>query len=217
MHTFIEKGYEFEPGLHYVGFLSEGSLGKTLMDQITGGQVEWAPMEDVFDRCSIGFGEDIKFYDILKGGGDEWKNYLKDQFPDEHEAVDKYFEVINGMGKLSQIIIYLVLKVLPLWASWILAKSGFVHLFTLAFRKEFGERSAYDFICEYTKNKDLRTLMTYASADLGTVASQTHFPLYALVLNHYKTDGGFYPIGGASELSMALVPIIERAGGRVMV
>ena len=38
MHTFTEKGYEFEPGLHYVGELAEGTLGRTLFNQVTEGQ-----------------------------------------------------------------------------------------------------------------------------------------------------------------------------------
>ena len=43
MHTFTEKGYEFEPGLHYVGETAEGSLGRMLFDQITEGQ-GWCPL-----------------------------------------------------------------------------------------------------------------------------------------------------------------------------
>ena len=38
MHTFIVKGYEFEPGLHYIGELEKGSIGRMIFDQLTEGQ-----------------------------------------------------------------------------------------------------------------------------------------------------------------------------------
>ena len=59
--------------------------------------------------------------------------------------------------------------------------------------------------------------MTYAWLDLLTRPSKMHFPLHALVVNHYRQDGSFYPVGGASEMAMSLIPIIERAGGKVLV
>ena len=59
--------------------------------------------------------------------------------------------------------------------------------------------------------------MTYAWAVLATLPSKMYFPLYTVVLNHYRKEGSFYPVGGPSELTMSLIPIIERAGGKVLV
>ena len=39
-HTFIDKGYEFDVGIHYIGEMNNQSLNKTLSDQITEGK-EW--------------------------------------------------------------------------------------------------------------------------------------------------------------------------------
>jgi all-trans-retinol 13,14-reductase len=36
-------------------------------------------------------------------------------------------------------------------------------------------------------------------------------------LNSHFYDGGFYPVGGASEIALNIIPIIERAGGKVLV
>ncbi len=33
-HTFIDKGYEFDVGLHYVGKMVDGQMDKTLFDQV---------------------------------------------------------------------------------------------------------------------------------------------------------------------------------------
>ena len=47
--------------------------------------VEWAPLDDSFDKCSIGSGDDIRFYNVLKGRGNEWKNHLKKQGIDSQD------------------------------------------------------------------------------------------------------------------------------------
>merc|ERR1712106_993743 len=39
-HTFIDKGYEFDVGIHYIGAMGSQTLNKTLLDQIGDGQVE---------------------------------------------------------------------------------------------------------------------------------------------------------------------------------
>ena len=34
---------------------------------------------------------------------------------------------------------------------------------------------------------------------------------------HYKKMGGYYPTGGGSEFAFNMIPIIEKAGGKVLV
>ena len=43
-HSYIEKGYEFDVGIHYVGELNYQSVTKTFIDQITDNQLIWAPL-----------------------------------------------------------------------------------------------------------------------------------------------------------------------------
>lgn len=57
LHTFVEKGYEFDVGVHYVGEMGSG-LFRTLFDQLTDGQLEWAQLDDAYDVMSIGYGKD---------------------------------------------------------------------------------------------------------------------------------------------------------------
>jgi all-trans-retinol 13,14-reductase len=55
LHTFTEKGYEFDTGLHYVG----GKIGdkkspfRRQLDYVTDGQVEWERMDDVYDVAVV--------------------------------------------------------------------------------------------------------------------------------------------------------------------
>ena len=37
------------------------------------------------------------------------------------------------------------------------------------------------------------------------------FSMHALLVNHYK-NGAFYPVGGASEIALNIIPVIERFG-----
>ncbi len=42
------------------------------------------------------------------------------------------------------------------------------------------------------------------------------FTMHAAVIN-YLRRGGFYPVGGASEIAFHMIPVIEKSGGRVLV
>ncbi|MBV8383491.1 MAG: NAD(P)-binding protein [Planctomycetaceae bacterium] len=49
-HTFIRPGgWSWDVGLHYVGEMGEGMMGRRLFDFITDGGVKWNPMPDVYD------------------------------------------------------------------------------------------------------------------------------------------------------------------------
>jgi len=37
-----------------------------------------------------------------------------------------------------------------------------------------------------------------------------------ILLQHY-VHGGYYPVGGASEIAFNIIPVIEKAGGKVLV
>lgn len=40
--------------------------------------------------------------------------------------------------------------------------------------------------------------------------------MQAILLQHY-VHGGYYPIGGASEIAFNIIPVIEKNGGKVLV
>ena len=61
------------------------TLNKTLLDQISNGQIEWAPLEQDYDIVQIGYDEDSRTYPVTTGM-EPWRNMLKKQFPDEHKV-----------------------------------------------------------------------------------------------------------------------------------
>ena len=44
---FLFQGYEFDVGIHYIGKMGYQTLNKTLVDQISEGQLEWEELNKV--------------------------------------------------------------------------------------------------------------------------------------------------------------------------
>src|SRR6204780_5793663 len=50
-HTFTRPGgWSWDVGLHYVGEMGEGMMGRRLFDFITDGAVKWNPLPDDYDK-----------------------------------------------------------------------------------------------------------------------------------------------------------------------
>ncbi len=176
------------------------------------GKVSWAQMEDAYDVVSIGFGSDRRIYPV-RTGHERWKEALREQFPREHEAIDRFFELLKENRNSSKI--HVLLKLVPLWLARILCKTGLVHLMTNQWTGKFNQ-SCLDLCRSLTSDKDLQTVFTYCFGDYGTPPSQSNFFIQALLLNHYS-EGASYPVGGASEIALNVIPVIERSGGKVLV
>jgi len=212
-HTYIDKGYEFDVGIHYVGEMGSQTINKVLVDQITEGQLEWAPLQDNYDTVSIGYGDENRQYEIVTGS-DNWRKLLKTQFPDEVEAIDKYFQLMEACSRSS--VFSAIMKLLPLWFVNLMLVTGILKLFT-NFWSDVYARNTLDVVQSLTKNKDLQTVMLYCFGDYGTSPSKSNFSMQALLNRHFLRDGGHYPIGGASEIAYNIIPVIESSGGRVLV
>ncbi|BFZ18241.1 hypothetical protein BsWGS_21280 [Bradybaena similaris] len=51
-HSFVEKGFEFDTGIHYIGEMHDSSEHRVLLDQLTSGQLRWAKLDDSYDTVS---------------------------------------------------------------------------------------------------------------------------------------------------------------------
>jgi len=211
-HTFIDKGYEFDVGIHYIGKMGHPNINKTFMDQICDGQVEWKEMEDEFDVVSIGYGEEHRTYPITTGF-ENWMKLLKKQFPEEEKAIDKFFEIVDEYS--GNIMVSVMLKMMPLWLSKLICHT-FISRWVNKLWHGGKEKSTLELVQELTDNKDLQTVFCYCWGDYGTVPAESHFGMQSVLLQHYKF-GAFYPVGGASEIALNVIPVIERTGGKVLV
>ena len=78
------------------------------------------------------------------------------------------------------------------------------------------DRSTKAVVESLTDNPDLQAIFVYCWGDYGTPPAKSHFVMQAMLNKHFS-NGGFYPIGGASEIAFNMIPVIERSGGKVLV
>ena len=176
-HSFVEKGYEFDVGIHYIGEMHEGKFSRVLVDQLTESGIEWSRLDDVYDTIilrmneaemkSVSNGLDRKRKTqkkfSIQTGRKELMASLKKDFPSEEKAIMKYFSILKnirgshlGMG---------LLKLLPQRLSCFLVSSG---LFTWLFPVfNYYRRSLSDVLNELTDNKDLKAVLGYSFGDYG--------------------------------------------------
>lgn len=204
-HTFRRPGYEWDVGLHYVGGRvgEPGSEIRRMFDQVTDGTLEWAPMPDVYDRVIVG--DDT--YDFVRGR-ERLRARLKAYFPAEGAAIDGYLAHVEATIRASRL--YFVDKALPALVSRLvgpLLRSRFL---------AYADRTTRQVLESVTANEKLIGVLTGQFLTYGLPPGESSFAMHAIIADHYL-DGGWYPVGGASRIAASIAPVIERAGGRILV
>ncbi|KAJ3416071.1 hypothetical protein HDV05_003430 [Chytridiales sp. JEL 0842] len=211
MHSFKDKGFEYDTGIHYIG----GKVGdersplnrmlKALSDDTC---VKWAKMDDHFDIAAVPLpnGKLDKF---------EWNSHPKKmmtdliaEFPDEKQAIQKYFKLIHKTQ--FWMTFYFSLALFPHW----IASPVFYILRTFCLPEI--TKTTSQVINELTTNTRLQGVLGYIYGDGGLYPSKGSFLHHAVIFAHYF-GGGYYPIGGSLEIARPIVRKIESLGGRVLV
>uniref|UniRef100_A0A3P9L2C0 Amine oxidase domain-containing protein n=1 Tax=Oryzias latipes TaxID=8090 RepID=A0A3P9L2C0_ORYLA len=208
-HTFQKKGFEFDVGIHYLGQLHENSLLKVALDQITEGQLRFAKLEQHYDTVLLGQQDQRREYHI-HSGKTEMAACLKKQFPEEEEAIDEFMRLMKLASRRTPLIA--VLKMIPSWLVKLLIWTGLLNRISSVFCLATTNHAAM--MSRLTQNKDLQALSAYLF--YGVPPKESSFLINALLLHHYKR-GAFYPVGGASEFAFHIIPVIQQAGGEVLV
>ncbi|XP_013404166.1 putative all-trans-retinol 13,14-reductase [Lingula anatina] len=210
-HTFHEKGYEFDTGIHYIGGMQDGSDMRLLLDYLTDNNLEWHKLSDTFDYVHVDSSKTQSTKIPIVGGGFEgYKETLLQHFPQEEKAICGFVDLLEEARAYSWPCG--ILKMLPTWVSWLLIKSGLINRYILLTQK-----NTLDVIQGLTDNKTLQTVFAYVFADYGTPPKYSSFFTHATVLNHFVKNGSYYPVGGTSEIAHCLIPTIEESGGGVLV
>jgi len=210
-HTFVEKGFEFDSGIHYIGEMQHRTLQRTLFEQISDGQVQWQPLEQNFDTVAVGPSGKAKMYPLLSGKT-EFRQSLVDNFPNDTEAIDKF---LNMLKKARGCFLYFVmLKVLPVkLCNWIVSLR-LLEVFTNY--GTYANMTTTEYLDSISDNDQLKAVLGYCFGDYGTTPDSSSVVMHSLLINHFAYASS-YPIGGASEIAMNIIPVIERSGGRVFV
>ncbi|KAM9744787.1 all-trans-retinol 13,14-reductase [Menidia menidia] len=210
-HTFTEKGFEFDVGIHYIGDLLDHKPFRCMLDQMTNGQLQWEPLENPFDQVLLGPPENRRRYPIYSGRN-RFPEELKKCFPGEEKAIDEYMRLAKKTGR--GIWFLALLKLCPVPLAKFLIYTGLVK--HLSFFFKMASRSLTDVVNELTENKDLRAVFTYIFGTYGNMPKDASFAMHSLLVTHYL-NGAWYPKGGAAQIAYHMIPIIEKAGGAVLV
>ncbi|KAM6369617.1 LOW QUALITY PROTEIN: all-trans-retinol 13,14-reductase [Pluvialis apricaria] len=208
-HTFTEKGFEFDTGIHYVGQMQEGSVTRFMVDQLTEGQLEWARLPAVYDAVVLGEPGRGRTYRI-HSGKEEYFQGLKEQFPGEETAIDEFERLVKSVGRGT--VLVGVLKMIPRVVATLLCRSGLLP------RQPFcrlASRSLKEVVEGLTANQELRAVFSYIFPTYGVVPSKASFSMHSILVNHFL-HGAWYPKGGAGEIVFHTVPVIRKTGGNVL-
>jgi all-trans-retinol 13,14-reductase len=203
-HVFKRSGYEWDVGIHYIGEVGrEDSMMQKLFNYITDGTLEWADMGDVYDRIVIG----KKKYDLVKGV-ENFKTNLIQDFPEEEKAINNYVNLVFKVVKTSSL--FFMEKAIHPWLGAIFGK-----LLRRSYLK-YSIKTTLEVLQSLTKNEKLIKVLTGQYGDYGLPPSQSSFAMHATLVRHYFS-GGYFPIGGSSRIAESIIPIINKAGGLLLV
>ncbi len=202
-HVFRRPGYEWDVGVHYIGGVGPGQPIRAAFDHLTEGRLQWNPMPDEYDRIRIGE-RDYAF----PSGVDRFCERMKQYFPSEGQAIDRYIAAVLAAAGSSGS--YFAEKAVPTQIARVLG--GLMRWRFLRHAKQ----TTAEVLQKFTSNADLIAVLTGQWGDYGLPPGQSSFAMHAMVARHYF-EGGWYPVGGASEIAAGIAPVIERAGGRILV
>jgi all-trans-retinol 13,14-reductase len=201
-HTFRRPGYDWDVGLHYIGQMQHDSSIRRAFDHVTGGQVQWQPMPDVYDRLLI---DGRAFH--LTAGLDNFRDGIKQSFPADAAAIDKYIAAVQSSNRASNL--YYTEKAIPGPAAAI--AGGLMRAPYL----RWARRTTLEVLESLTSNRELIGVLAGQWGDYGLPPAQSSFAIHATIAEHYFA-GGSYPIGGAATIAASMAPQIERHGGAVV-
>jgi all-trans-retinol 13,14-reductase len=200
-HSYARSGYEWDVGVHYIGDVGRKTRTRRLFDFLSGGQLEWAPMDEEYDRFYIG---DKVF--CARAGKKEFRDNLVAQFPAEEAAIDRYMQLLAEVGGASSILG--LERLLKPWQRALAAP----------YRKwktpAFIYQNTYEVLSGLTADPDLIATLCGQWGDMGLPPKQSAFLVHAMIARHYLY-GGFYPVGGSWRMADTIIPKIQAGGGEV--
>lgn len=201
-HTFSRPGgWSWDVGLHYVGEMGDGMMGRRLFDFITEGSVRWNPMPDVYDTFT---------YPALQvnasKGAAIFQRALIDAFPGEASSIQQYFrDLKTAVNWLTR---HTMAMAAPKPLSWVVrVLNRFTDGLPLRITQEYLESRFRD--------PRLRAVVASQWVDYGLPPSQSAFVTHAMIASHYL-NGAWYPNGGAGQIAKATSAVIRAAGGELL-
>jgi all-trans-retinol 13,14-reductase len=198
-HTFSRPGgWTWDVGVHYVGEMGEGMLGRQLFDFVTGAKLQWIPMPDVYD---------VFEYPTLqiqaRKGQANLKRALIDAFPSERANIGKYFRDLASAANWTTRYFAAMATPAPLSVMLRLVNR---------LKSDLPLSTTQQYLQRRFRDPQLRAVVASQWADYGLPPSESAFATHAVIANHYF-NGAWYPAGGADEIATTIGAVIRAAGG----
>ena len=194
-HEFTrESKFHWDVGLHYVGSMGQGELGRKIFDYLTNGKLEWNKMPDPFEKFVY---PDFTFEQSC--APTKFKDDLITKFPQEKSGIEQYFWDITNLAKTRKVPGFL---------------SILIKLYHPRLRK-IEELTTKEYLERNFQDPKLKALLASQWGTYGLPPAQSSFVVHAMLMSHYL-KGGYYPVGGASEIAKNILPLIEKNGGKVL-
>jgi all-trans-retinol 13,14-reductase len=201
-HTFTRPGgWSWDVGLHYVGEMGHGMMGRRLFDFVSGGAVDWNPMPDVYD---VFLYPDLRV-EACKGEANFRQNLTR-AFPSERRNIERYFRDLKAATSWFGRQVMAGVAPWPIGAA-VRAANGMASGRPLATTAEY--------LHERFSDPQLRAVVASQWLDYGLPPGQSAFVTHAIIASHYL-KGAWYPSGGAAQIAEAMGAVIRGAGGDLL-
>ncbi|MGB9374420.1 MAG: NAD(P)/FAD-dependent oxidoreductase [Jiangellales bacterium] len=203
-HSYRRRGFEWDVGVHYVGEVhNPASRLRRIFDAITDSQLQWARMDDTYDRVVI----HDDSYDFVAGAA-AFRDELARSFPHARAEIDEYLRHIRAAS--ASLPAHFGPRYLPgplrRVVGGVAARVG----------TDYFSRTTRSVMSDIVSDPRLAAVLTGQWGDYGLPPGQSSFAMHAIVAQHYL-GGASFPVGGASQIARTIVPTIERGGGSVVV
>jgi all-trans-retinol 13,14-reductase len=203
-HTFSRERWEWDVGVHYIGQVQhEGSMLRRLFDEITGGELEWEPMGEVYDTVVI---EGRRWNYVT--GRENWRRQMHEYFPSEHKTIDRWLDLVSEATRGARsFFAEKAMPALPALVAGPWLRRGFLR---------HSDRTLGEVLDDLTNDPILKAVLAAQFGDHGLPPAHASFAIHAMIFNHYL-GGAAYPVGGSARIAETMVPVIENSGGAVVI
>lgn len=201
-HVFRRDGASWDVGLHYVGQMEPGSQARAMFDYLSGGELQWRPMPDEFERF-VYPGLDF----AVPSDPRRFEQRLIERFPDEARSIGRYFRDIRAVERWTTLGFargMVPRPVLPLLGIVQWLSSG------------KATQTTGQYLDAHIHSPLLRALLASQWGDYGLPPARSAFAIHAQIVSHYLR-GAWFPEGSSSRIARTFEKGIERCGGVIRV
>ncbi len=195
-HGFELDGKMFNPGIHYIGGVNNGSIPDKLLHIITNNRIRWLAMPFRYDSFHF-----PGFHYAFPSSPDAMIEELSEKFPADARAIRQF---IKDTRK--------AFRFLTFYTSFRSFAPRFLHGLIPLIKKLVGfdpNQTLQDYLDQRFVNQELKNLFSAQWIDHGVKPSEASFMVHAMIFQHYL-KGAYYPEGGPTSINEGLKQTAEK-------